>query len=214
MPKRLLPALIILGLFAGLLLLAARPAKKAAVPVVSAAPNVFSGPVNGGCYLDTVTTCQIHIDNWQPILTDAGAVLNGFRLVGVQDGSASGAVLYDFRTDVSNPPSGSYLPSLVKKDFSAQCGTTYHLSLLAKDSGDLDFEEVGRTAQFQCPAAPTPTPSPTSTPSPTPTPSPTATPSPIATTSPTATPASIYTPSPIPTSSPERQLYLPIILRD
>ena len=31
--------------------------------------------------------------------------------------SNSGALLYDFRSDVSNPPGGSYLPSLVKQDF-------------------------------------------------------------------------------------------------
>lgn len=117
-----------------------------------AAPNVFSGPINGGCYLETPTSCRIHVDNWQPIVPDTGRALLGFQLVAQADGAGTGAVLYDFRTDVSNPPSGSYLPSLVKQDFAARCGVTYHLTLRAQDTGDLSLEEVGRTTPFRCPA--------------------------------------------------------------
>lgn len=117
-----------------------------------AAPNVFSGPVNGGCYLETPASCRIHVDNWQPIVPDTGRVLRGFQLVAQADGAAE-AMLYDFRTDVSNPPSSSYRPSLVKQDFAARCGVTYHLALKAQDSDDLSPEEVGRTTQFLCPAA-------------------------------------------------------------
>ncbi|MBP8948851.1 MAG: hypothetical protein KBG73_08415 [Candidatus Promineofilum sp.] len=121
-------------------------------PVV-AAPNVFSGPVNGGCYLQTMTTCAIHVDNWQPIVPDAGQTLAGFQLAAQASGAAGRTLLYDFRTDVSNPPTTGYTPSLVKRDFAARCDTTYHLLLSARDSGDLSFEEVGRTTEFTCPAA-------------------------------------------------------------
>lgn len=120
-------------------------------PVV-AAPNVFSGPVNGGCYRQTTSTCAIHVDNWQPIVPDTGRTLVGFQLAAQANGAAADTILYDFRTDLSNPPA-RYTPSLVKLDFAARCNTTYHLSLSARDSGDLAFEEVGRTNAFQCPAA-------------------------------------------------------------
>ncbi|MFO7664383.1 MAG: hypothetical protein R6X18_17570 [Chloroflexota bacterium] len=127
-------------------------------PLVLAAPHVFSGPVNGGCYLDTVTTCRLHIDNWQPIVIDPNTSLEGFQLKAYRSGAPAGLILYDFRTDLSNPPGNSYLPSRVKKDFAADCGTSYQLSLTAKDSGDLSFEEIGRTNDFSCPAAATATP--------------------------------------------------------
>ena len=151
-----------------LILLVACSAQTAVVPRAVAAPNVFSGPVNGGCYLDTTTTCRIHVDRWQPIVTDPGQKLLAFRLLAVPGDVATGSTLYDFRTDVSNPPTGSYLPSLVKKDFAAQCGATYSLSLRAKDSADLDFEEIGRTNEFRCPTAAVATPTPTPTLEPTP----------------------------------------------
>lgn len=154
MTRRLFLSLSILGLLPLLLALIACSAEGPTVQSVSAAPNVFSGPVNGGCYLDTITTCRIHVDNWQPINVDAGQKLEAFQLLAVPGGLANGSLLYDFRTDVANPP-GSYLPSLVKGDFAAHCGLSYHLSLHAKDTGDLDFEEVGRTNEFQCPVAAT-----------------------------------------------------------
>lgn len=122
-----------------------------AARVALAAPNVFAGPVNGGCYLATATTCRIHVDNWQPITSDAGRVLRGFRLSAGANGTET--LLYDFRTDVSNPPAGSYLPSLVRQDFAARCDTTYRLTLHAQDSGDSAYELVGHTSEFQCPAA-------------------------------------------------------------
>lgn len=115
--------------------------------VVVAAPNVFSGPANGGCYLATATTCQVHVDDWQPI-----QIAQGERLVAVQL-QANGQPLYDFRTDVSNPPSGSYLPSLAKQDFAIRCGESYVLSLRAQDTGDAALVTVGETTVFTCPAA-------------------------------------------------------------
>jgi hypothetical protein len=163
MGKRFFLPLFILGLIT--LALSACSPSETAVPSALAAPNIFSGPVNGGCYLDTEAICRLHIDNWQPITADPGQKLVGFQLLAVPDGSASGALLYDFRSDVSNPPGGSYLPSLVKH------------------TADLDFEEVGRTNMFQCPeeaVTPTATASvtPETTPSVTPTNTPPGTPAP------------------------------------
>jgi len=140
--------LAVIALSAGFILVRPRPAP------IMAAPNVFSGPVNGGCYLQTVTTCAIHVDSWQPVVADTGQALVGFQLAAQAQGASGSAVLYDFRTDVSNPPIGSYLPSLVKRDFAARCGVSYRLMLRAQDSGDLSFEEIGRTEVFTCPAAP------------------------------------------------------------
>lgn len=196
MTRRLLLPCVLLGLIAVSLVLAACSSQTAAVRSVRAAPQVFSGPVNGGCYLDTITTCRFHIDNWQPIVTDPAQKLLGFRLLAIPEGAATGSILYDFRTDVSNPPGGSYLPSLVKKDFAAQCSATYRLSLSARDSGDLDYEEVGRTEAFTCPTAATATP--------------TAIPSPTATVDGSPTP----TATPDGTPEPAWRLYLPAVRRD
>jgi hypothetical protein len=171
MSRRFLLPLFFLGLILPALALSACAPPGSAVPSALAAPHVVSGPVNGGCYLDTAASCRLHVDKWQPIVTDQGQKLLGFQLLAVPAGSSSGALLYDFRSDVSNPPGGSYLPSLVKQDFAAQCGAAYELSLRAKDTADLDFEEVGRTNMFQCPAAavtPTASPTPEGTPSATP----------------------------------------------
>ena len=115
-------------------------------PAAIAAPNVFGGPVNGGCYLDTPISCKLHIDAWQPLQISPGEKLLAFQL------QATGHTLYDFRTDVSNPPSGSYLPSLVKQDFAITCGETYVLSLLAQDTGDANLLTLGQTNAFTCPA--------------------------------------------------------------
>jgi hypothetical protein len=157
--RRLL-MLSLLAMLPVLLVLASCSANAPSGAVVMAAPNVFSGPVNGGCYLDTITTCRLHIDNWQPIAVDPNTSLDGFRLIAQRHGGRA-MILYDFRTDVSNPPAGTYLPSLVKKDFLAECGLTYQLILTVKDSGDTGYEETGRTDAFTCPVAATPTPSPT-----------------------------------------------------
>lgn len=154
---------------------------------VLAAPNIFSGPVNGGCYLATTTTCRIHVDSWQPITTDPGTSLIGFQLAAIVR-DAGLVPLYDFRTDVSSPPQASYLPSLVKQDFAAQCGATYHLALRAKDSSDAEFVEIGRTNVFTCPVVLE-----------------TLTPTPTQTVTPTGTPAG--TPQP-----PHEAIYAPVIL--
>jgi hypothetical protein len=170
-------------------------------PALLAAPNVFSGPVNGGCYRQ-VTTCAIHVDSWQPLVTDNGQPLLGFQLAARAAGAPSSVTLYDFRTDVSNPPIGSYLPSLVRKGFPAQCGVTYELTLSAQDGSDPSFEEIGRTGQFTCPA-------PLFTPTPTATATATATATPSVT--PTGTQAAT-TPTATATAQPGEKTYLPVIV--
>jgi len=64
---------------------------------------------------------------------------------------ANGTTVYDFRTDVSNPPTGLYTPSAVKLDFTASCGSTYVLSLLADDTSQPDFLNLGETGVITCP---------------------------------------------------------------
>lgn len=121
--------------------------QRAPAAVVLAAPNVFSGPVEGGCYQATRTTCSVHIDSWQPIAIGGGQRLRAVQL------QANGLVVYDFRTDVSNPPAGSsYRPSAVRQDFAARCGQSYVLTLLAQDTGDAGLVVVGQTNAFTCPA--------------------------------------------------------------
>lgn len=141
-------------LLLALITLAAHGSPRRATPVL-AAPNVFTGPVSGGCYLATPTSCHIHVDDWQPITSDPGQRLVGFRLVAQAAGALGPATLYDFRTDVSNPPSGAYRPSLVRQEFAARCDVVYQLSLQAQDTGDPSFEALGRTNEFRCPMAAT-----------------------------------------------------------
>ena len=113
-----------------------------------AAPDVFSSPINGGCYIAAPNDCRLHVD---PFTVNIAA---GQRLVSLKLQS-NGVTIYDFRTDVSNPPpfSGTtYSPSLVMQDFAAVCGQTYTLNILGQDSGDPNMLNMGQTAQFTCPS--------------------------------------------------------------
>lgn len=112
------------------------------------APDVFASPINGGCYIAAPNDCRIHIDPFA-INIATGKRLVSFRL------QSNGATIYDFTTDVSNPPPTSgttYSPSLVMQDFAAVCGRTYQVNILGKDSGDANFLNMGQTAQFTCPS--------------------------------------------------------------
>jgi hypothetical protein len=113
-----------------------------------AAPEVFASPINGGCYIAAPNQCRLHVDPFTVNITP------GQRLVALRL-QANGATIYDFATDVSNPPPASgttYSPSLVMQDFAAECGKTYTLNILGKDSGDANFLNMGQTAAFTCPA--------------------------------------------------------------
>ena len=223
-----------LAVIAGLLFLAAGflaafyypGGEETAAPVALAAPNAFSGPVNGGCYLRSPVECGIHIDNWQPLTIDSGVAIDGFRLAAQRAGVAGFSTVYDFRTDVSNPPRTSYLPTPVQRDFAAACGTTYELRVLVQARGTATFTETGRTNSFSSPAAATPTPTntPTSTLTPTATPTNTPTSTRSSADTPTVTPTDIgtvqagSTPTPTPTGTTappihDLSLYLPAVVR-
>lgn len=147
---RLVVVLVAGALLVTLLLVAPVPQQ---ATVLSAAA-AFTGPVNGGCYAQQVSLCKIHVDLWQPIQISSGQQLVGLQL------RANDLPIYDFRTDVSNPPMGSYRPSLVAKDFAVTCGESYTLTLFAEETGGGGMAPLGSTNQFTCPllVAPTSTP--------------------------------------------------------
>ncbi len=198
---RLLLAIGMLPL-AALALLFIPPRAQPVGPVAVNAIEAFSGPVNGGCYAIAATQCSIHVASWQPIPIAPGKQLQAVRL------EANGRPLYDFRTDVSNPPNAPYSLSLVAQDFGATCGVTYTLTLLAQEKGDPGYTTIGSTNAFACPllATPTPTATPTSPSAPVSTATPTATATQIVnrTATVTATPTGTRTPDTV---------YLPAVQR-
>jgi hypothetical protein len=119
-----------------------------APPLAIAAPGAFGGPVNGGCYRAAANQCAIRVDRWAPLTITPGARLEAVQLW------ANGQLLYDFRTDLSNPPSGSYQLSPVKQDFAARCSASYVLEVLVKDTQDPALAISGQTNPFTCPTIP------------------------------------------------------------
>lgn len=125
--------------------LAAKQRDAAAAPDT---PAGFASPINGGCYIAAPSSCKIHIDPFVININDgAGAKLQQFTLY------ANGMPIYDFRTDVSNPPGVDYSPSLVMRDFAAQCGESYVVNMIAKDTSDENPLNYGQTTEFTCPSA-------------------------------------------------------------
>jgi hypothetical protein len=90
------------------------------------------------------SVCKLHVD---PFTIQ---VATGQRLVAFQL-RANGQVLYDYRTDVSNPPLGNFAPSPVRLDFAATCGRTYTVNLLARDTSDTAFLNAGQAENIVCP---------------------------------------------------------------
>lgn len=112
-----------------------------------ASPSGYASPINGGCYIAAPDVCKIHIDPFTININDgANAKLEQFTLY------ANGKPIYDFRTDVSNPPGVDYSPSLVMEDFAAQCGESYVVNMIAKDTSDANPLNYGQTTEFTCPA--------------------------------------------------------------
>lgn len=110
----------------------------------------FASPVAAGCYLARDGSCHIHVEPFTANVAD-GEHLVRFQL------KANGSVIYDFSTDVSNPPPGDFAPTLVGLDFAAVCDTIYTVSALTQDSGDPSLGVAGLTEPFTCPeAAPVP----------------------------------------------------------
>jgi hypothetical protein len=117
------------------------------------AVEIFASPVQAGCYLARHDRCKIHVEPFTLNLA-SGKKLVFFELLTTRIGSGIQRVIYDFRTDVSNPVpfSGStYTPSLVTQDFAATCGSKYTISLQGQDSGDTNPLNLGVTGQIQCP---------------------------------------------------------------
>jgi hypothetical protein len=124
---------------------------------IAAAPQVFSSPINASCIQVGPSECKLHVDPFT-INVLPGQRLEAFQLL------ANSSPIYDFRTDISNPPSGNYSPSAVRLEFAAACGATYTINLLARDSGDTNFLNAGQVQDVICPVGePTPTPLPTPT---------------------------------------------------
>ena len=141
--------LILIGVLVMAAMLAAFDAKTA--PQARAEPEIYASPVHAGCYLEHIDRCKIHVEPFTIAVTD-GERLVQFRLVAMR-GRVS-TTIYDFRPDLSNPLplSGSTLtPTLVAKDFAAQCGETYSISLQGQDTGDDFMYNLGMTAEFTCP---------------------------------------------------------------
>ena len=122
-------------------------------PAAVAAPAILASPIQAGCYLAKLDRCKIHVD---PFTIDiaSGQKLVQFQLVATRTGTGTQTLIYDFRTDQSNPApflGSTYSPSLVAKDFGVTCGQTYTLSLQGKDSGDANLLNLGITNPFTCP---------------------------------------------------------------
>jgi hypothetical protein len=109
-----------------------------------AEPGVFSSPLHAACVRVEPSTCKLHVDPFI-IPIAPGQQLLAFQL------RANGSLLYDYRTDVSNPPSGSFSPSLVRLDFAATCGVTYTVNLLARDTADAALLNAGQAEGIACP---------------------------------------------------------------
>jgi len=133
-----------------LLLAAAVFLVPAALAGRQAAPEVFSSPINASCVRVSAYECRLQVDAFTIHVASQNR-LEAFQL------RANGSLLYDFRTDTSNPPAGDYSPSSVALDFAATCGVTYTVSLLALDSGASGFLNAGQVEGIVCPQAdPTP----------------------------------------------------------
>jgi hypothetical protein len=141
---------LILAVLCGVLILASGLSRP---PAAGAAPAVFASPIQAGCYQAKLHLCKIHVDPFT-INIASGQKLVQFELVATHIGTGIQTIVYDFRTDQSNPApflGTTYTPSPVAKDFGVTCGETYMLSLQGKDSGDAGLLNLGVTNQFTCP---------------------------------------------------------------
>ena len=119
-----------------------------------AEPDIYASPVHAGCYIAAPSDCRIHVEPFT-IQIQTDSKLDYFQLWASRIGSGAG-MIYDFRPDVSNPLplSGSVVtPSLVAQDYAAQCGATYYIYLIGKDTLDPTQYILGSTAQFTCPTS-------------------------------------------------------------
>lgn len=110
--------------------------------------SVYASPINGGCYIAGPNQCKIHIDPFTINMDNTpGSALKQFTI------SANGVLVYDFRTDVSNPPYiVDYAPSQVALDFAATCGVTYTINLAARAADNPNLLNAGVIQNVICPS--------------------------------------------------------------
>jgi hypothetical protein len=145
--KRILILSLIAGLFIPLVSASVHP------PTGRAAVNIYASPIQAGCYRAKPDRCSIHVDPFTINLAP-GSRLVLFQLLASRSRSGSSRVIYDFRPDLSNPVplSGSaYTPSRVAKDFAANCGDSYSITLLGQDTLDPNPYVLGQTSEITCP---------------------------------------------------------------
>jgi len=114
---------------------------------------VFASPIQASCYQPKPDSCRIHVEPYT-INIAPGSHLVQFQLVATRIGIGTNTIIYDFRPDQSNPipySGTTYTPSLVAMDYAATCGKTYTISLLGRDTSDLNLFALGTTGQFTCP---------------------------------------------------------------
>lgn len=122
---------------------------------VKAEVDIYASPVQGGCYIAAPNDCRLHVDPFT-ITIATGSKLVNFKLVTIELPSGIQKVVYDFRTDQSNPAPSvgtTYTPSLVAQDFAATCGHSYEISLQGQDSHDSAVFNLGLTNVFTCPSS-------------------------------------------------------------
>jgi len=110
------------------------------------AAAVFASPINGGCYIARANDCRVHVDP-VTINVSPGERLEAARIM------LNGVTVYDFKTDVSNPPNGNYQITVPGQDLAARCGVTYTVNIVGRDSGNLNFLNMGQTESFTCPSS-------------------------------------------------------------
>lgn len=130
-------SLILLGV---VILLAVRANQTKAANLLT----IYASPINAGCYITAPNQCKIHVD---PFVINKDTALAEYRItVGAQS-------VYNFSTDLSNPPVGStYAPSLVALDFAATCGSSYTISLQGRVIDNVNFYNLGSTRTVTCPS--------------------------------------------------------------
>jgi len=115
-----------------------------AQPAAAATTVVTSGTLNASCYRAAATVCKLRVEPFM-VGTFFGTRLEALQL------QANGQPIWDFRTDVSNPPAGAYGPSPVALDFGAVCGHAYGIALFADDTGQEGLSLVAQTGLVACP---------------------------------------------------------------
>jgi hypothetical protein len=117
------------------------------------ASAIFASPVQAGCYIAAANDCRIHVDPFTVNIASATKLAH-VRLVAINTGTGIQTVVYDWRSDQSNPvPSigTTYSPSIPNLDIGVGCGKTFELSLQGRDTGDANDFNLGLTNAFTCP---------------------------------------------------------------